>query len=143
MSLAPQITRWLSSHGNVPLKRAVAAHFGQFVKGERVDDRDFMKRVECRLVGRHPFDHEVWSVRPFFQPQHRFFSTFAMPDWLIVLCMQARRNLKTDTQWHSQTDKCCRSWDRLLPGNRRWSGSRLEHYITYNAEHRDGRWDER
>jgi hypothetical protein len=119
LSLSPDICEWLTrpvqADVNIRLKAAVKIHFGQFVKGEEIDDLDYMKRVSDRRRGGEDFSAEIWSVRPDFNPRHRFFGAFFREDWLVILTRKLRDALKRDEHWHVQIDEVCRTWDQLFP----------------------------
>lgn len=146
MSLLKQsIHDWAIRGGkNQDLKAAARAHFGQFVKGEAVDDREFMKRVSRRQAdGTDDFSDQIWSLRPAAEPKHRFFGAFACANWFLVFNMQSRDYLeKNSNHWHTEMDKAIRTWDSLFPGRRRWFGTRFSHYVQFNSEHADERWEE-
>jgi hypothetical protein len=124
----------------VRLKAAVKIHFGDFVKGEQIDDLDYIKRVSDRREGYNDFSAEVWSVRPDFIPKYRFFGAFFRHDWLVMLTKRPRDMLKRDHDWHVQIDAVCHEWDELFRYRTRHSGYRLSEYVTFNAEYRDDRW---
>jgi len=121
------------------LKAAARAHFSVFVKEQPVDDLNFMKQIEDRRGG-PKFTHGVWSFRPRFEPQHRFFGVFARPDWFIILNKQLRANLDSDARWHSSLDKTLQIWATMFPGLPVYTGTQLKHYVTNNASHQDVRW---
>ena len=59
------------------VKAQSRAHFGEFVKGNEIDDLNFVKRVEDRRQSPPSFADEVWSVSPRFDPpQYRYFGLF-------------------------------------------------------------------
>jgi hypothetical protein len=124
------------------MKAKVRVHFGQFVKGEPVDDLFFMKRVEDRRCDRrYHFDHDVWSISPRFDPQHRFFGMFCAPDWFVAFSMQSRKHLaEHPDNWHVQIDKCARVWSSIFHEIRPYRGVSFADYVTENGEHRDDRW---
>jgi hypothetical protein len=146
VSMLPSLHEWL--HGSAKtqrmrdLKAGARIHFGEFVKENKIDDCRYMKLVEDRRPGNSRFAHGVWSVRPLFEPQHRFFGVFAVPDWFLVLRKQLRSNLAKggDTAWHAELDKTLLVWRKLFPGLNVYTGTQLAHYITRNAEHCDERW---
>jgi hypothetical protein len=144
LSLSLPIHDWLmrpvQGDADVRLKAAVKVHFGQFVKGEEIDDLDYMKRVSDYRRGGDDFSAEVWSVRPDFNPKHRFFGAFFREDWFVILTKKSRDSLKRDEHWHSQLDAVCRDWDNLFPFRARHRGDALSNYVSFNAEHRDARW---
>jgi len=144
LSLSTDINNWLTSTVSsdflTKLKAAVAVHLGQFIKGEEIDDDIFMKRVSDRRRGHHEFAHEVWAMRPEFNPKYRFFGAFFRADWFVVLRKDTRDNLKNDRQWHAQIDATCQSWGLLFPYTPRHSGNDFAEYVTFNAEHYDERW---
>jgi hypothetical protein len=144
VSLSPDIHEWLmrsvQTDVHIRLKAAVKIHFGQFVKGEEIDDLDYMKRVSDRRRGGEDFSSEIWSVRPDFNPRHRFFGAFFREDWLVLLTKKPRDALKRDEHWHAQIDAVCRIWDDLFPYRPRHIGDAITDYVTFNAEHRDDRW---
>lgn len=145
LSVESDVFDWLneptSVQETIQLKQAVLAHFRQFVLGEVVDDCDYMKRVEDRRVLRdQKFTHEVWSMRPRFHPEHRFFGFFALPDWFVVLNKQTRKKLDEDGEWHRQLDKATRIWAAMLPGRFPHSGHAFNNLVTSNWEHCDARW---
>jgi hypothetical protein len=145
LSLLDTLDAWSHRDGKgIEIRAAARAHFSRFVIGDRVDDLIYMKRVSLRSNGGNDFSHEIWSVRALFEPQHRFFGAFASPDWLVLLNMQSRDFLDAiDERWHREIAKSDRIWQALFPGLRRWSGTRLSHYVTFNSEHADDRWKER
>jgi hypothetical protein len=144
VSMVPTVHAWLHQAAQTSkmrqCKAAARVHFTEFVKGHRVDDRNYMKQVEDRRPGAKRFDHGVWSFRTLFEPQHRFFGVFAAPDWFIVFRKQLRRNMKPDAQWYAEIDKCIDVWNKLLPAAALYTGTELKHYVTSNARHCDVRW---
>jgi hypothetical protein len=136
------VTGAISTERQADLKARVRVHLGIFVKGQDVDDCRFMKRVEDRRVpATQKFDHDIWSISPRFEPQHRFFGTFALGDHFVVFCMQSRLALaRNPSLWHTCIDKSVGAWDKLFPGLIRYYGSRFEHCVTVNGEHCDARW---
>lgn len=144
LSLSPLVYDWLMrpavGDAHIRLKAAVKAHFAQFVKGEEIDDLDYMKRVSDRRRGYDDFSAEVWSIRPDFNPRHRFFGAFFREDWFVVLTKKPRESLRRDEHWHTQIDTVCRDWDALFRFRTRHSGDGLFDYVTVNAEHCDDRW---
>ena len=147
VSMAVAVHNWLHEQSKSlkiqELRAAARVHFGEFVKENRVDDCRYMKLVEDRRVNwAHRFDHGVWSFRPLGEPQHRFFGIFACTDWVLVFNKQSRLTLhqRGDAGWHAEIDKALRTWDKLFPGMRPYTGTRLQHYVSRNAEHCDGRW---
>jgi hypothetical protein len=142
--LSPRIHQWIYANGrNAELRAAVRAHFGRFVKGEQIDDLNYMKRVSNRVALSDNFSDDVWSIRPLFQPQQRFFGRFPLPDHFIIFAMQSRKALDTYPQWDNQIRKVARTWSAMFPARRCFSGSAFAHYVTFNADHKDGRWTER
>jgi len=145
LSLEAEMFDWLHKSTHVretmEFKEAVLAHFRQFVLGETIDDCYYMKRVEDRRVPTDQiFHHEVWSIRPRFQPQHRFFGFFALPDWFVVLNKQTRRKLDDPGEWHRQLDKAVRIWVALLPSQSPHPAHVFSDLVTSNWEHCDDRW---
>ena len=145
ISMAPQIHAWLHSTAKTDrirnVKAAARTHFAEFVKGNPIDDRHYMKLVEDKRVGAATrFSHGVWSFRTRFEPQHRFFGVFACPDWFLVFRKQLRKNLQNDTHWHSELDRTLTAWRAFFPGINVYTGTRLHHYVKSNASHRDERW---
>jgi hypothetical protein len=141
--MLPKIHQWLYAAGrNADLRAAVRAHFAQFVKGEQIDDLIYMKRVSRRVGSADDFSHGVWSIRPLFQPQQRFFGTFPLPDHFVILAMQSRKALISDTQWHNQIREVTRTWGAMFGERHCFSGSAFAHHVTFNAEHTDDRWTE-
>jgi hypothetical protein len=124
------------------LRAAVRAHLGRFVKGEEIDDYRFMKRVSRRGISGDDFSDEVWSVRPNFQPKHRFFGGFILPDWLLITNYRRRDYLNSDQRWHVEIGKAQSVWNAVMPSITMVKGAKLSDYITDNAEHEDDRWDE-
>lgn len=145
LSIETKMYEWLQkpTHDQETLqfKEGVLAHLRQFVLGEQIDDLDYMKRVEDRRVNvDQQFDHEVWSVRPRFQPAHRFFGFFALPDWLVILNKQTRRKLDDPNEWHRQIDRATRIWAAMLPGSSPYPAAQFSELVTSNWEHCDARW---
>ena len=143
LSIASEMHVWLYEQEPNPamrIKDAIRAHFGEFVRGEPVDDLDYMKRVEDRR--RHPvsFSHGVWAISPRFKPQFRFFGFFAIAGWFIALNRQRRDALTTDAAWHAEIDKALDLWGQLFPGRDPWLRDNLIGYIPSNGEKRDDRW---
>jgi hypothetical protein len=126
LSLAPDIYIWLmqpaNADGLIKLKAATKIHFGQFVKGEDIDDCNDIKRVSDKRGGYDDFSSEIWSIRPDFAPRYRFFGTFFRDDWFVILSKKPRDSLQHDEQWHAQIDAVCRDWDALFPYRRRHTG---------------------
>jgi hypothetical protein len=144
VSLAVDIHEWLmrpvTSEFLTRLKAAVKVHLAQFVKGDEIDDCEFMKRVARKRSGRNDFSEQVWSVRPDFIPRYRFFGTFFRADCLVIFTKMPRDDLNTDDKWHAQIDAVRRSWTALFPGHSSHSGDHFPDYVTFNAEHCDERW---
>jgi hypothetical protein len=147
LTLTPELAGWLrkpvASENLTKVKAEARVHLGQFVKGEKIDDLDFMKRVEDRRVRPPSFGHEVWSIRPRVeQPQHRYFGVFISQDWFLVCTKQERKKLEeSENRWHAEIDKTLRVFAHFYGASRLpHSGTQLRDYISSNAEHRDDRW---
>lgn len=146
LTMTPDIDEWLKapvrSAALIDIKARARAHFGQFVKGERIDDCRFMKRIEDRRSAPPSFAHEVWAISPRFgDPQYRFFGTFVTQDWFLVTSKQDRTRLEEhENRWHAEIDKVCRIWTALFGDALPLSGTQLLNYISMNAEHCDDRW---
>jgi hypothetical protein len=146
LTMPPELRNWLDkpvkSEALLKVKAQARTHFGEFVKGEPVDDYYFMKRVEDRRKMPPDFGHEVWSIRPRFDPpQHRYFGVFVTQDWFLVCTKQARDWLGGhDNRWHAEIDKTLRIWNHLFPSQLPHSGTQLRNYVSNNAEHCDDRW---
>src|SRR5262245_2862636 len=99
-----EIRDWLyDDAGNDSLLEAkghAKGHFGQFVRGERVDDCQFMKRVQDRRRTPWSVSHGVWAISPRFRPQYRFFGLFATYNWFVVLNKESRDSLEQSDSWH-------------------------------------------
>jgi hypothetical protein len=143
VTMHPDVFSWVHESGRseamIKAKSASRTHFAQFVKGERIDDCLFMKRIEDRRK-RNSMGHQVWAVSPRFIPQYRFFGLFVSQNWFLVCNKQSRDFLDGhDDRWHKELDKSLRIWHSLftdLP----YSGIELYDYISENAEHCDDRW---
>jgi hypothetical protein len=144
LTVHPDIHRWLYSAQTDPqieYRAKVRVHLAQFVKGQPIDDRFFMKRIEDRRRSPWSMDHGVWAISPRFNPQHRLFGCFATLDWFVVLTKQSRDRLdESENRWHEQIDRCRRIWNTLFPSELPHVGSELVDYISSNAEHCDERW---
>ena len=114
-------------------------HFGQFVRGERIDDLDFMKRVEDRRRSPWSMEHGVWAISPRFRPQYRFFGVFATRNWFVVLTKHSRNALQEDNSWHAQIDRSLTLWRELFPGKLQHVVETLPEFMS-NAEKCDDRW---
>jgi len=145
MTIVPDLFEWL--HSSVKssaighAKSAARTHFGQFVKGAPVDDLDFMKRIEDRRRKPYDMSHQVWSLRPRFLPQYRYFGVFVSQDWFLV-CNKQSRNWLNDhpKRWHNELDKALRIWGSFFSSDLPYSGNELCDYISHNARHCDDRW---
>jgi macrodomain Ter protein organizer (MatP/YcbG family) len=142
--MVPDVLDWLEapvrSDAIAKAKAAARAHIAQFIKGEKIDDLHFMKRIEDRRRKPSSFDHQVWAFRPLFNPQHRYFGVFATKDWFVVCTKQSRDRLaEHDNRWHKEIDKTSRIWASLF-GLLPRGGATLGDYISQNAERCDGRW---
>ena len=146
MTLTPELYDWLmapaASEQLNRVKAQIRTHLGQFVKGLRVDDCLFMKRVEDRRRRPSDFSHEVWSISPRFgSPQHRLFGTFVTQDWFLLCTKQSRDRLdEHDNRWHAEIDMTLRVWKHFFGTCRQHSGTQLRDYIALNADHCDDRW---
>jgi hypothetical protein len=145
MTAVPELSDWLhgpvTSGATAKAKAAARTHFGQFVKGEKIDDLDFMKRIEDRR--RRPYDmsHQVWALCPRFIPQYRYFGVFVTRDVFLVCTKQSRDALgEHPNRWHRELEKTLRVWGSLFPSCLPHSGTELRDYVSHNAEHRDDRW---
>jgi hypothetical protein len=143
LSIDPAIHSWvLDSTAQPPTSRvkgAIRAHFGEFVRGELIDDLDFMKRIEDRRTNPPTFSHGVWAISPRVNPQSRFFGLFAVTDWFVGLCRKERSALTTDATWHVQIDQSLKLWSDLFPTQPPWVRDTLPEYLS-NAEKCDDRW---
>jgi hypothetical protein len=143
ISMVTSIHAWLHQPAKTQriqqLKAAARVHLGEFVKENAVDDCRYMKQVEDRRGG-PKFGHGVWSVRPRFEPQHRFFGVFACPNWFLIFNKQARSRLVNDVRWHAELDKSLAVWNAMFPAWNVYTGTELRHYVTHNASHCDERW---
>jgi hypothetical protein len=143
MSMVVNIHAWLHQPAKTQrirdLKAGARVHFGEFVKENRIDDCYYMKQIEDRRGGPR-FGHGVWSVRPRFEPQHRFFGVFACCDWFVVFRKQLRSSLTDDSRWHAELDKTLSVWRAMFPSLNVYTGTQLKHYVQNNASHCDVRW---
>lgn len=114
-------------------------HFGQFVRGELIDDCEFMKRVEDRRLLPWSMSHGVWAISPRFRPQYRFFGFFVTKNWFVVLNKQSRDLLDQPHSWHAQIDRSQALWSELFPGQHPFVRDTLPEYVS-NAEKCDDRW---
>jgi hypothetical protein len=144
LTLTNEMYQWLNGEegsGMPRLKGNIRAHLGVFVRGERIDDLDFMKKVEDRRRRTNQFSHGVWSISPRFNPQYRLFGYFATLDWFVALTQSSRDELaKSDARWHAQIDRCGEIWISLFPGRDPWTSDNLRDYVSRNVEKRDDRW---
>ncbi|MGF1619474.1 MAG: hypothetical protein ACFCUR_02530 [Rhodomicrobiaceae bacterium] len=142
--MTPELHTWVHDDGQQgelkPLKGFVRGHFTTFVRGDEIDDLEFMKLVEDRRDHYAPFDHGVWSIRPSFKPLHRFFGVFALKDWFVAMTVQDRASLgMSQGEWHKQIDGCRTLWNELFPGKFPISGNNVFAYISDNVEAEDDR----
>jgi len=145
LSVADDVHSWLYKDDGqsaiVKTKGSIKAHFGEFVRGESIDDRHFMKRVEDRRHIPPTFSHGVWAISPRFNPQYRFFGLFAITDWFVILNKQSRDVLdESDARWHVEIDKSLQIWSRLFTDRHPWVADNLTEYVSSNAEKCDDRW---
>jgi hypothetical protein len=148
LTMVPEMHGWIMNPAKtealIRIKAQAKAHFGEFVRGERVDDCEFMKRVEDRRQNPADFSHGVWAISPRFEPpQFRYFGMFVTLDWFLVCNKQSRDVLdEHPNRWHAEIDKALRIWVALFPdpNERPHTGTQLRDYIRYNARHCDGRW---
>ena len=126
----------------IRVKANIKAHLGEFVCGELINDRYFMKRVEDRRYPAHKFSHGVWAITPRLgpPPQYRFFGFFAIASWFVVLRKQSRDFLgENDARWHSEIDNCTELWNELFPNRDPWIRDTLIEFVS-KAEKLDDRW---
>ena len=95
LTLAAGLYDWVHEDGPgdvfASMKSVTRAQFGDFVKGELVDNCVFMKRVEDSRRGRYAFDHGVWAIRGFRgEPQYRYFGVFPLTNWFLALTKDDR-----------------------------------------------------
>jgi len=146
MTLVPDLYEWIMrpvvGRALNQVKAQARVHFGQFVKGEQVDDCHFMKRVEDRRRNPPDFSHEVWAISPRFDPpQYRFFGVFVTQNWFLGCTKQSRDWLdQHENRWHAEIDRTLRIWNHLFDNALPHGGSQLHEYISHNAEHCDERW---
>jgi hypothetical protein len=146
LTLVPDLHGWLlksvSSQALIKVKAQTRAHFGQFIKGEPVDDCHFMKRIEDRRHNPPDFNHQVWAISPRFDPpQYRFFGAFVTRDWFLVCAKQSRDRLdEHENRWHEEIDKALRTWRHFFGDELPHGGNQLRDYIHHNASHCDDRW---
>lgn len=146
LTMVPDLYDWVTKpvkgEALAHIKSNARVHFGQFVKGELIDDCRFMKRVEDRRLTPPDFDHHVWSISPRFgDPQYRFFGTFVTKDWFLAVSKQDRNRLdEHQNRWHEEIDKVLRTWKLLFNNGLRHSGKDLLDYVSVPAEHCDDRW---
>jgi hypothetical protein len=66
LSVHPDVFDWVhagtSSAQQMHLKSKIRAHFGQFVKGEPIDDKYFMKRISNRSSGQDDFGSSTFQM---------------------------------------------------------------------------------
>ena len=146
VTMVPEVHAWIFKpvvgEALAKVKAQSRAHFGEFVKGNEIDDLNFVKRVEDRRQSPPSFAHEVWSVSPRFDPpQYRYFGLFVTQDWFLV-CTKRERDLlnEHDNRWHAEIDRTLRIWEKLFPGELPHSGNQLRDYVSNNARHLDDRW---
>jgi hypothetical protein len=138
-----EVQNWLKdetgSDDELEARGHAKSHFGQFVRGERIDDLYFMKRVEDRRSSPWSMAHGVWAISPRFDPQYRFFGCFATYDWFVALSKESREALQREDSWHTQIDKTLTLWGELFPGRFPFVPDTLGEFVSY-AEKRDDRW---
>jgi hypothetical protein len=140
LTLVPYIDDWLTAPAGTVMKAKIKAHFGEFARGELIDDLYFMKRIEDRRRRPPSFSHEVWAMTPRFGAQRRFFGVFAIKDWFVALKPLGRNDLESSPElWHAGIDESLTLWSNLFPGRLPWSGNDLSEYVS-NAEKCDDRW---
>jgi hypothetical protein len=124
-----------------PAKAAINAHLSRYARGQLINDCEFMKRVEDRRVPSNQFGHGIWSISPRFNPQYRFFGSFVIKDWFVILNKQSRDYLDDiDSRWHAEIDNSLALWGTLFPGRAPWIRDSLNEYVSSNVEKCDDRW---
>lgn len=105
---------------------ATRAHLGLFVKGEEIDNEDYMKALR-------PQSEAVWEFRVrFVKPQQRIFGVFAKPDLVVA----THRRDRDRVQWSQEQELVMNEWGRLFPGVRWWVGRRFSDYVTSKGDDR-------
>jgi hypothetical protein len=127
--------KWLyqgDRKATVHFKPNVRAFLGRFVKGEWVDNRDYMKCWKA----------DVWELRVQLQPTReatRIFGAFVKPDAFLAIHQRPRNKFggKEDPAWDRAIDRVIQEWDQLFPGLRRVPAKPFSNCVTFNGDDHD------
>jgi hypothetical protein len=144
LSVEKGLHEWLYAEQGLDMPRQKAnirAHLGEFVRGEHIDDLEYMKRVEDHRNPSGLFAGGIWSIRPRFRPQYRLFGMFVITNWFVLLNQQNRDYLgESNEKWLAETRKCNKLWTELFPGRSPWISDDLGDFVSSNMEKCDDRW---
>lgn len=130
-----QVARWLNERPkkerSIDHKQFTLEALARFVRGERIDNRFYMKRLRVD-------NEELWAIRIDTTPQDRIFGMFIEKDCFVCMNKRPRDELKNKVsrQWKSAEQKALNKWTKLFPGMRPMPGNHFSHYVS-NGEHFD------
>jgi hypothetical protein len=129
--MLPGLHKWIyqgDRRATLHFKPNVRGFLGRFVKGEWIDNSDYMK---CWKL-------DVWELRVQLQPKRentRIFGTFAKPDVFVAIHQRLRSQFggKGDPAWDAALHRVCDEWDRLFPGQRRVPARPFGNCVTFQG----------
>lgn len=138
--MLPALWNWVHTNTQKPdlvvYYANIRAHLGRFVKGETIDNEDFMKELSRREKGSIE-GKGVWEFRVTFQPQRRIFGAFVAPDLFFATHWKDRGELGSNREkWRQAITRVEDEWARLFPGRRWLIGSRFSDYVTFKGDDR-------
>lgn len=117
------------SKKSLSYKSNVRAFVGRFVKGEHVDNFDFMKSWRDGI-----FEFRVQLDR--YPENTRIFGAFAAPDFFVAFGPPRLRSdfgPKSDPKWDRQIQRVMDRWAQHLPGIARMNAAPFKDCVTFNA----------
>jgi hypothetical protein len=132
--MLPSLHRWLHPQATKPSVVGyfanVRVHLGRFVKGEKIDNLDYMKELG-------PSGKGTWEFRINFFPKTRVFGVFAGQDLFFATHSRDRNDLDSRKwKWDHALNRIEREWDSLFPGLRWYVGTCFSDYVTINGDER-------
>ncbi len=137
MYILPSLNKWLTQDMKTTRmlndQARVVSHLAEFIKGNRIDDLDFMKLLK-------PSESNIWAMRVRgSKPQYRVFGAFIDFDCFFGSHFVNRDDIEEKNSWEEEVNFVKKMWAKIFDNTsiQRLSGSFQS--LVSNGEERDKR----